>query len=470
MKTAARPLGSAILAILLLATCLFGVMAATYLQVQNLSTASHQNAAWVEALYAAHAGLQVASAKIGTMSAPLDFSLSGDLQRPGEGPGRVSYETSLSVSPSGGLNMLRLRSTGRAPLPLQGRLLEASFTGKNGSVDRLRPFFLKYKDGATVHEAFTQRSVEAVLSLGLSKYKYALKTKESLRLYGINSIIDSYDSSDPTKSSMINGYPGQYDVTKRQQNGLVATLAGSAGAITLWGQIYGSVATNGVPLVSRLLSLPALLLGNVVRLSGTITTDHTEPMDAAPVPTWAPEASPTGDALQAADQTLLAGPVGSPKRYKFTEANRKMNFSLPPGLTQGEVEVWITGNINANSANSIVVPAGVKATIYFHNGLSINGNAINNQSRNPANLSFIGIRQSGSSAINFNGDGNLWATIYAPFHDLSLSGGQQLYGSFLVKSATLNNTVGIHFDEALRNVGGGLSNSLQLISYIEDLP
>ena len=71
----------------------------------------------------------------------------------------------------------------------------------------------------------------------LSSFGQAIFSVGTLNLNNQNIVVDSYNSTDPTKST-----DGLYDVTKRQENGNIATdgdliQAGDA-------HVYGDVATN----------------------------------------------------------------------------------------------------------------------------------------------------------------------------------------------------------------------------------
>jgi hypothetical protein len=87
-----------------------------------------------------------------------------------------------------------------------------------------------------VTSARVSRRIEAILK-PTSAFDQAIMAVGTLNLNNHNIVIDSYDSRDPLKSTN-----GLYDVTKRQQNGNIATdgtvlNAGNA-------HVYGDVATN----------------------------------------------------------------------------------------------------------------------------------------------------------------------------------------------------------------------------------
>src|SRR3989442_14552997 len=73
-----------------------------------------------------------------------------------------------------------------------------------------------------------------------SRYRVGMMSKNLLDMKGSNFYSDSYDSTDPTKSTS-----GLYDITKRQANGDIATDDTVVNSINMAAvTIYGKVSTG----------------------------------------------------------------------------------------------------------------------------------------------------------------------------------------------------------------------------------
>lgn len=140
------------------------------------------------------------------------------------------------INPSNGWQSYRIRTLGTVPLSGPPR------TGYNKQDNSLRKLTLQTQrfiddlfssETSAPHAA---RRLEAIVNPS-SAFNLAILSIGTLDLNNHNIIIDSYDSRDSAKSTN-----GLYDVTKRQQNGDIATdgqILDAGGAY-----VYGSVSTN----------------------------------------------------------------------------------------------------------------------------------------------------------------------------------------------------------------------------------
>ena len=140
------------------------------------------------------------------------------------------------IDPSNGWQSYRIRTLGAVPLSGPPR------TGYNKQDNSLRKLTLQTQrfiddlfssETSAPHAA---RRLEAIVNPS-SAFNLAILSVGTLDLNNHNIIIDSYDSRDSAKSTN-----GLYDVTKRQQNGDIATdgrILDAGGAY-----VYGSVSTN----------------------------------------------------------------------------------------------------------------------------------------------------------------------------------------------------------------------------------
>ncbi len=133
--------------------------------------------------------------------------------------------------------------------------------------------------------------------------------------------------------------------------------------------------------------------------------------------------------------------------YRFSS----INLSGAAKLTlTGQVTLHVDGNLTVTGGASFVIASGATVTIY-QNGQKINisGGAMVNNNQDPKKLVIYGT--AGMKSIDLSGGTNLHALIYAPTADISISGGQNTYGSVVGKTVVLSGGASVHFDERLLN-------------------
>jgi hypothetical protein len=271
-----------------------------------------------------------------------------------------------------------------------------------------------------------------------------------------NIVIDSYDSSDPSKSTN-----GLYDAAKRQQNGDIATdgkliEAGNA-------YVYGDVATN------------AGTVSGAANISGIERTDFYQ----EPIPISAPEwglfnATPT---LVTTTATLNASGVSGSADSRYQLANIDLSGTQTltlAGNADGSpsyIEVYVTGDINVRGNAQIILQPGVEAKIYFAGNVNIAGNGMLNIKNQPLDLQLYGVQPAinTSRQVALGGNGQIIAAVYAPGHDVTVNGGGSdghVFGSVVGKTVTMTGVTNLHYDEALAS--GGLINNYKIVSWFED--
>src|SRR5256886_13566495 len=237
----------------------------------RLVTAKYQNAlqtsTWQEALLAAESGVDVAIVELRKSLYPPPNHAWDGWNNP---PGNVVTGYELTTIPNAGLNgtpmtieayvdaplqlidptnswqYYRIRTVGTIPITGPAR---ASDNPQDTKLRRLSLRFERFTNGLLVaHPLATDangnpiaqisRRIEAIVR-PVSSFDQAIMSVGVVDLTNQNIVVDSYDSSDPTKSTN-----GLYDPDplKRQENGDIATNgqlieAGNA-------QIHGDVATN----------------------------------------------------------------------------------------------------------------------------------------------------------------------------------------------------------------------------------
>ena len=303
------------------------------------------------------------------------------------------------------------------------------------------------------------RAVNVVLS-GASRFPYGMITKGAFTVSASKTYTDSYDSSDPTKST-----GGLYDAAKMQPNGTVVSAATSgtgfdfgAKQATIYGNVYtgpgasvymGGASSLGNTLVAidRSPTVADGIAKGYVRsdFSGSIPS-AAMPADFAPVSNLGTINSST--TINSGDYTANA-----------------LDYSakhLSMVVTGGTVRLKVNGNMLFDWSSSIVVKPGTKLELYIA-GSTVQipgvgdgtpaGGGIINQSGIPSNLSLVGL--STSTSWTFVSDGSYTGTIYAPDADISFWKIITVNGAYVFKSVSLLKDSTLHYDEALKNGGGG---------------
>jgi hypothetical protein len=371
--------------------------------------------------------------------------------------------------PANGWQYYRIRTVGTLPLTGPVRVND------NKQDTRLRKISLtweRFTNGILKSHALTgsetgrvSRRTEAIVR-PVSSFDQAIMSVGTLDLTNENIVIDSYDSSDPTKST--NGlYP--YDdrnpdgSLKRQENGDIATdgtliKAGNA-------QIYGDVATNSGT------------VSGAANITGVERTDfYQEPIPVS-APSW-PSVNPSPAVVTSTTTIDASATQGAPaSRYVLSSialgGSDKLTFAGAADGSRTYIEIYVTGNIavSGNSTAGIILQPGVIATIYFAGDVDIAGNGMVNKNNQPGDLSLYGITPADSSShhVDLGGNGQITASVYAPGHDVKVNGGGtsgHVFGSVIGKTVTMTGVTNLHYDEALS--AGGLINNYKIVSWFED--
>jgi hypothetical protein len=256
--------------------------------------------------------------------------------------------------------------------------------------------------------------------------------------------IDSYDSTDPTKST-----DGKWDITKRQDNGSVATASGDAGLLDLAGaDIYGSISTGpgGTP------DIGSGSVGDKAWVDG----GKTGVQDGHYVDDMNVEFDPVSIPFTSATGVPTSGPVGSETYDMILRDGDYMlnNVSNKRIIATGNARLYVTGNISQNGNSVIQVAATGSLKLYVGGSADLGGNGILNETAKTANFMLYGLPT--CTDIKFHGNGTFYGAIYAPNADLTLSGGgsgdQDFSGASITKSVKFNGHFRFHYDEALRRM------------------
>ena len=434
-----------------------------------------QAAKWQESLVAAESGVDLAIVELRKSLYPApNNAWQGWSVVPGNGvvskglttvptTGLAATPMSIEVNvdapaqlkdPNNGWQYYRIRTLGTVPLTGPPR------SGYNKQDNRLRKLTLqsqRFIDNLFTSETsapHAARRIEAIVK-PLSAFDQAILAIGTLDLNNQNIVVDSYDSRDSTKSTN-----GLYDVSKRQENGNIATdgsILDAGGAY-----VYGDVSTNSGTATG------------VQNVTGVQRTDFYQDPIPIGAPTWT-SINPTPSTVTGTTTLNASATQASPSsRYLLSAITLNSKSLTLAGDASGSktyIEIHVTGDITVTGNGQITVAPGVNATVYFDKNVDIEGNGIINTNNQPANLLFYGVQPSSGTTpyVKLAGNGEITAAVYAPGHDVTIKGGGSsghVFGSVVGKTVTMNGVTNLHYDEALGS--NGLINNYQIVSWFED--
>jgi hypothetical protein len=483
-KTNLHPtIGGSILPMALMSTAILAMVAATTLyRVTPRLTMTYHSASWAEALYAAETGADVAlkamNDSIGSPSTawagwtPSDATTFPKTWVPAfaahGGDGNTKIYTRVTVDndimDALGTRWMRVRSLGAAELPgpsrtgIEGGVRDVSGKKSFRSILRKERFKVDITNGA-LHLPQVIRNIEVMAAPpGKREYMRAVVVQNSLTMKG-DETIDSYDSTDPTKSTL-----GQYDPTKRQMNGDVASNS-TGGISDLKGaNIYGDASSNGGALL------------NTAGVKGNVYNNFSATLSPIKTPVWTSfNMAPVAISDPLLPVILTGGTASSPQNYKLTDLSVKNATGpliLAPHLVGQEsyINIWVTGKLSVAAQGVITQQRGVHVKIYVEDDIATGAGGIVNKNGDAASLEVFGVTPaSGSKTVSFSGSAIFIGVINAPDFDFSFGGTADLYGAIIGRSAIFKGNPGLHYDENLANLGGNGSTNYQFASWVEDI-
>src|SRR6266436_6225897 len=482
---------------------------------------SKQVKGWKEALYAAEGGGDIAFAEVRKLVSNPSGAFSGwtsGVPAPGpssNGPYHFGQSNSLSTSVTvdrlqptpnpNGVFCYRIRATGTAKLSglprtgldsaltANGTHFAANSATRGNGDTLLRKIDFKYDhfkatygDGdmnsptlQTVQYPQITRRIELIAAPQMQSFSGSLRVSGAFSGPGSAGWVDSWDSKRGAYTFVANNPASPYYADSRNGDVSVGSASFSEG-----GPIYGNVTTNG---------------GNVTHsgtnISGTI--DNNVPFtipallrpDTSDTSTWA-----TGSGSTLNVPSGKGTSPGAPAQYVYSSLSGGLtiNGQTLGGLGVVPIETYVTivvgsGGSTTGDIGPITVGAGVNAKIYFNGSMNVKASDLVNNNVDGAagvlnadgtpsidysragHLQFYGISPTDGSmqSIAIAPPGNLYATIYAPSGDISLTGNPDWYGAVVAHSFTGNGNTGFHYDKEI--AGFGVPIDYQVASYIEDI-
>ncbi len=466
---------------LLVITLLSMLLASTLLISQNKYHAVVQAASWQQAIGGAEAGVELAMAalnsndwsawKTAVGSAPPRtpppagapaLAASGppspgaynyqsvSLARDGAGSDPssifVTVDAPRSLSNAPGGQWMRIRAAGITELAGPAQI---SMEPKDNALRRLS-FVTDRDTGKTLSRPRATRAVEAIARP--NHERHAIILQERITMDG--GVIDSFDSSDPRKSTL-----SLYDPLKRQSHGDVA-MADSTSSDLGDMPVYGNVYYNG--------PVPANSGGVKGALNPNFSTTFA-PVTAPDPAVW----KPTNRALTLlrGSAVLTAGTKANPARYKFSELTIGLGqiLMINPPLGGGEsyIEIWVTGSLTTSGTGIVIQLPGVHATYFVEGDILMSGGSFINKSNVAANLQINGVDPGAGETrrMAVSGLGNFVGVINAPSFNFTIADGGDYSGALIGRTFDISGRAGIHYDEALNKTQTGY----RVASWYEDL-
>lgn len=485
---------------------------------------SKQLKGWKEALYAAEAGGDIGFAEVRKLVSNPSVAFSSTewitpAASPAPTPGpswsnknSITFGTANSLTttvtvdkltdpapPTGtGYDYYRIRATGTARLlglPRTGMddrfLAGGTYFGANASTRGVGDSLLRKIDYKNDHFKATYgdgdgiglgvqpvanpqitRRIELVVVPKMVYFDGALKVTNSFKGPGSSGIIDSYSSKNGAYTFVADNPLSPIYSDSRNGDVSVATPSFAEP-----GKIYGNVSTNG---------------GNVKNppfvISGTIDNNVPFTIPALERPTttgpgWTAKLDQPANAIT---PPATAANPNTPAQYTYSSLTNGVTIFAAAPNTETYVTIVVgTDATNGNIRGSVVISANVNAKIYFTGNVDTSGASkiVNNNIDNavPTNPSRAGhVQLYGISptdgftkkTITIDPNPNLYAVIYAPNHDVTMTGNAQIYGSVVCHDFGINGSgggnTGFHYDKQLATIGTNIPIDYQIASYVED--
>lgn len=287
------------------------------------------------------------------------------------------------------------------------------------------------------------RRVDVVLK-GSFRFPAGLVAKRTIDMNGNNVTTDSFDSTDPSKSTL-----GLYDVNKKQPNGDVAsndtitnTVDVSVGNANIHGKIMvspsGSVTMGPNGEIGPDFTNPAHTVAEA-RANGWLRNDFQVDIPDTSLPVGAA----SWPALTGSE-TITSGD------YKGSQISGSRTIS-------GNVRIYLTGDnksITLTGNEAITITAGSSLTIYVDGEVDAAGNGIVNVSGTPLNCQLFGTTS--CTSVKITGNGEWVGTVYAPQAAAELKGGGNsgyMSGAIVADTIKFTGNAWFHYDESLGRIG-----------------
>ena len=276
--------------------------------------------------------------------------------------------------------------------------------------------------GSAASASSAVRTVEAIVQVGPKPlFPFAIFAAEEVELKG-NALTDSYDSSKGIYQAATAGTHGDIGTNSTEEKAIELTGNALVRGTALVG-VGGNPAT-GIELTSnaQILVPPGAL-------------DTPEPMTPVTIPNGL------------TNQGILQ-----------ISGNKTVTV---PGGTYWYDQIKITGNGRLNFTGP--------TELYLSGKLEVGGNGIGTANNIPGNLLVYGQGISsgipGGGDIRFTGNAAFYGAVYAPTAKVEIKGNGSVFGALVGEEVENVGNAAVHYDEALKSIGGGSGSQVQILSW-----
>ena len=352
----------------------------------------------------------------------------------------------------------RIRATGQAHVSGPTRVSNNRLDNDLRNTIALR---FNRKTGSSTNLGPT-RTIEVIMQplVFTTGWARGVTLKSWVSMSGGLSVVDSYDSGNPFKSTN-----GLYDVTKRQSHGDIGILntAGSSDLRSTY--VYGTLSYSGTA------------VKNTKNVKGAISspfsvaipqpTPPTAPQWNPPTWTYAGGGSnpPNGGTFNAGE---VVGGLPVPTYIKvngdltISSSGAPLNIKRHDNNATYQVYIWVTGKLTTSGSGYINQDSNVKVTWYVGGDITVSGGSYQNNSGLAAYNSIVGYGT--NNKLTISGGSDFVGTYNTPGYAATISGGGSLNGAIIAKNLTISGGSGLHYDEALGG-GGGANTSIGNFAY-----
>ena len=362
----------------------------------------------------------------------------------------VTIDTAgTGLAQSGTQQWYRVRATGRAGVP---GLKRVSNQRLDNDLRKLSLIFDRTAGGA-ISSPVASRTIEVIAMAPQKLLAYGILMRNSINMQGsVNLGIDSFNSTDPNKSTN-----GQYDSTKAQSHGNVATVNSTSSNLNNK-SVDGSLAYSGP-------TIPG-----IDGVTGTISTPFNASVADTSDPAGTPSATYSG--VPPSMSLSASGSVNSPTLVKINGdfALSSGAFSIVNGSNNGGavyITIWVTGQfqMSGGSNGSITQDPNVHVTWIVDGNITATGGSATSQNGTAPYTTFIG---AGTGDVSIGGNSNFIAALNAPGYNITIGGTGSLIGSVTGNSLTMIGNSSLHYDEALSASANSTIGTYVVASWFED--
>jgi len=273
----------------------------------------------------------------------------------------------------------------------------------------------------------------------LGVFAGSLVVRNTINLNGNNIRTDSFDSTDPDKST-----GGLYDPAKAGDKGDIGCVGGlvdsvSIGNADVWGHVItgatgkvrvganGSVGSKGWHQAGQTGIQPGWWLNDM---------NINFPVVEAPFVSAAPP---------------VAGDYnGETYNYVLSDGNYELGSLSGNVAVTGNVTLYVKGDVAFGGDEKLLIAPGAHLKLYVA-GAKTKITSVVNQTGLAEAMSYFGLPS--NKEVTLTGNSVMTAAIYAPDASITISGGVAVNGSVVGADATLNGNSAFHFDESLARLG-----------------